>query len=270
MKTLLPSTVLFAVISYFLINPVIANEDKLLIGNAEYKVLYQLSFQPDSLNPDRILNEDMLLLIDKNKSMFISYNSYLANTGKSNQPVIINTGGSVIIDGSSFTPSFFNYKIYKNYPEGKITYTEFFPMDYYKYEEPLNAMNWEITGDRENIGIYSAQKAITNYAGRNWEAWFTSEVPVNDGPYKFNGLPGLILRIKDSRNHFVFEIKDIAIPQEQYPLFFQKVTFINTERSKFHSFERNPVLSIQIIPDNPGAVSDFGPKFNNFLEQKVD
>ncbi|RXM57797.1 GLPGLI family protein [Chryseobacterium sp. CH1] len=40
------------------------------------------------------------------------------------------------------------------------------------------------------IGKYKSQKAETNYGGRNWIAWFTTELPFADGPLYFNGLFG--------------------------------------------------------------------------------
>lgn len=33
------------------------------------------------------------------------------------------------------------------------------------------------------------QKATCDFAGRKWIAWFTTEIPIQDGPYKFYGLP---------------------------------------------------------------------------------
>lgn len=270
MKSLFKSTITLAIISLFIYNTIYANENYNIIGEAKLKVLYKLSFQPDSLDSAYVLIEDMILLVEDKTSMYLSYNKYKTISGRGNQPVVINAGGSFIIDGSNFSPAFFDYQIYKNYPEGKITYTDFFPVDYYKYEEPLNAFNWEITDEKKMMGIYSIQKAITNYAGRTWEAWFTPEIPVNEGPYKFNGLPGLILRIQDTKGHFVFEVDDISAPNEQYQILFPNVSFINTDRAKFHSFERAPILNIQIKSDDPNTVQGPWQKSNNFLEYKFD
>lgn len=69
---------------------------------------------------------------------------------------------------------------------------------------------WKILQEKSTIFGYNAQKAETTFGGRHWIAWFTSEIPINDGPYKFYGLPGLILNIKDTEDNFIFSIKALS------------------------------------------------------------
>lgn len=69
---------------------------------------------------------------------------------------------------------------------------------------------WKIYPEKTTIFGYNAQKAETNFGGRKWIAWFTNEIPINEGPYKFYGLPGLILDIKDSEDNFLFNIKALS------------------------------------------------------------
>ena len=57
--------------------------------------------------------------------------------------------------------------------------------------------------------IRDSQRAETEYGGRKWIAWFTTEIPFQDGPYVFQGLPGLILEIKDENNNFLFTLTQI-------------------------------------------------------------
>lgn len=70
-------------------------------------------------------------------------------------------------------------------------------------------INWKIFTEQESILGYMAQKATTFFGGREWTAWFTSEISIPDGPYKFYGLPGLILKISDKTNTHSFEIISI-------------------------------------------------------------
>ncbi|WP_164464368.1 GLPGLI family protein [Chryseobacterium sp. G0162] len=65
---------------------------------------------------------------------------------------------------------------------------------------------WSVQKEFLKINGIDCQKAIAQYKGREWEAWFSKEYPISDGPYKFNALPGLVIRIKDMDNHHVFNM----------------------------------------------------------------
>lgn len=76
----------------------------------------------------------------------------------------------------------------------------------YYYQEPASLFTWFITPTTASIAGYSCQRATTTFGGRTWEAWFTRAVPIADGPYKFYGLPGLIVKVADTRGYYVFEL----------------------------------------------------------------
>lgn len=63
-------------------------------------------------------------------------------------------------------------------------------------------LNWKIDKETKNILNFKTQKATTNFRGRNYTAWFAIEIGYPHGPWKFNGLPGLILEIYDDKNFF--------------------------------------------------------------------
>lgn len=94
--------------------------------------------------------------------------------------------------------------IYKNYPEGKLTETAYFDMEYWKYVEDWEKPSWEITDDTKDILGYQCFKAETDYRGRHWTAWFTPEIPIEEGPWKLCGLPGLILEAYDPHHDYSF------------------------------------------------------------------
>ena len=57
--------------------------------------------------------------------------------------------------------------------------------------------NWKLNNDTKKIGNFNCQKATIKFRGRNYTAWFTNEIPVRYGPWKFQGLSGLILEVYD-------------------------------------------------------------------------
>ena len=65
-------------------------------------------------------------------------------------------------------------------------------------------MQWKITNIYDTLYNMKVRKAKTKFRGRNYIAWYTSEIPISDGPYKFKGLPGLIIKLYDSREEISY------------------------------------------------------------------
>lgn len=95
--------------------------------------------------------------------------------------------------------------------------------DYYDVLENLvlklpsnNIQNWKLTDEKKKVKDLNLQKATTTWGGRNWIAWFTADIPFQEGPYKFHGLPGLIVELFDDQNNYKFELvktQKIATPK---------------------------------------------------------
>ena len=95
--------------------------------------------------------------------------------------------------------------IYKNYPQGKITVTDFLLGQYYLYEDALNSQEWNIESDSMKVVLgHKCQKATCSFRGRKWTAWFALDVPISDGPLIFCGLPGLIMEVYDRGKQYYF------------------------------------------------------------------
>jgi len=67
--------------------------------------------------------------------------------------------------------------------------------------------NWELYNDFKVIAGFKCQKAITTFRGRTFIAWFTPKIPVSTGPWKLNGLPGIILEAYDEEKKVNFLFK---------------------------------------------------------------
>ncbi|MDO5616956.1 MAG: GLPGLI family protein [Cruoricaptor ignavus] len=102
----------------------------------------------------------------------------------------------------------FTYKVIKDYPIKDVRYLDKILQDEMGYIEPIT-YNWSILDEKQKIGEFMAQKAVVDYGGRKWIAWFTESLPFQDGPYKFFGLPGLILKIEDEEKLFSWLLSGI-------------------------------------------------------------
>lgn len=84
------------------------------------------------------------------------------------------------------------------------------------YTEPAPKQDWQIKNETMTIVGYTCQKATCNFRGRNYTAWFTVDIPISQGPWKFCGLPGLILKVHDDAKEYVFEC--VGIEQQKRPI----------------------------------------------------
>jgi GLPGLI family protein len=88
----------------------------------------------------------------------------------------------------------------------------FLDEDYYVFQSN-DPIVWKLDPETKTQGEWKLQKATAIFGGRTWEAWFTNDIPFPEGPYKFKGLPGLVIEIWDSKNNFHFELAKIEIPK---------------------------------------------------------
>ena len=106
-------------------------------------------------------------------------------------------------------------------------------INYYRYEEPVPKFDWKYEDETREVMGYECRKATTRWRGRDWTAWY-SEIPVSAGPWKFNGLPGLILRLEDSKGEHMFEAVDSK--DHVYPIGWRRKSIISkTTREKYNA-----------------------------------
>ncbi|MDR1199601.1 MAG: GLPGLI family protein [Prevotellaceae bacterium] len=106
-------------------------------------------------------------------------------------------------------------ELYFNYPSGKITVFDKIFADKYEYVEDIESIKWKLSGEIKSIIGYDCRKATCTFRGRDYEVWYTPDIPVNAGVWKFSGLSGLILKITELKNQIQFEcisVKQMALP----------------------------------------------------------
>jgi len=163
----------------------------------KFSFIYETKYKLNSENPDDINSENMILDLKNNTSIFRD------SLDKKSDSIKLNNGNGRFKMGVEN-----QFYIKKNLSQKRIEkIITYLGTDYLLPVEEI--LDWKITSEQKMIGKYKSQKAETNYGGRNWIAWFTTELPFSDGPYIFNGLPGLIISIQDSNNDYSFNLIEV-------------------------------------------------------------
>lgn len=187
----------------------------------------------DRLSYDFPLKEYSRLLVKGNTSIYQIYNvmklDTLLKNGTATENDIINR--------------YFSYNKHTIKIEGsELQYLDVIFDDYYSYQEKIE-YQWVIENETQEIMGYNCKKATTTYAGREWVAWFTLDIPVSAGPYKFRGLPGLIIKIADTTNSYDFELYSVVEvpfrPFEKYYIPVDLSNIIKTDRITFNKMKAN-------------------------------
>lgn len=122
--------------------------------------------------------------------------------------------------------------------------------EYRKYSELIEERSWTIIDDStKNVLGYECIMATANYHGRHWTAWFTPEIPVDAGPWKLLGLPGLILEASDSTGHHHFTANGIQSVNMNIPPVYEPYSYEKTTRKKFLELCRFRYDNIQGMSD---------------------
>ena len=165
----------------------------------------------DTLHRDSLyFKDEMMLRVGKTKSMFCNAKRFFQDSlSKANSDAY---WGMMMAEIDKGNPNVFatlgGYKrsyLYKDYSKNQITEEDYFDMTPWRYREEYETPTWEIEDGTKTILGYECNKAVTDYRGRRWIAWFTTDIPVNEGPWKLSGLPGLILEAYDVDKDYLFE-----------------------------------------------------------------
>ncbi|TZF96009.1 GLPGLI family protein [Chryseobacterium panacisoli] len=175
------------------------------------RYVYETLVNPDSVNLVSMKSERTFLDVKGNRSLFISENKLIRDSLFAAVRTEVKENKKEEKDFSKqegrkhFEPTFFEYFIMKAIPEQKVYYyeKEAGKQIYYQEDRPVK---WEVANGVEKQNGYSAQKAVTEFGGRVWTAWFTKDIPLSDGPYKFSGLPGLIVKLEDDKGDYKFDL----------------------------------------------------------------
>ncbi len=201
---------------------------------AEIKVSY--NYHKKSMRSDgTIVERDVpfILLANKNQSKFYcpgtEYKDSLLSTpsGRAKERAMFDAAAAAYAqnrDRSAMDGVVYHSRLYvtKDFAKSvSTTYDEAGMGECGYYEEPFSEIDWVINEDSTKTVLgYQCVMASTDYHGREWTVWFTPEIPLQDGPWKFCGLQGLVLEASEPSGQHRFSITGIeSSSQAIYPIF---------------------------------------------------
>lgn len=238
----------------------------LMVSAQNNRAIYEYRFRPDSTKIDSLKTEWMYLDISKNGSKYYSKKAFESDSILAeNIKKQMASGSRNISISRQRNGGDINYEVEKIYPGFQTFLTTSVGNDRYKVTEDRKP-EWKIQPDKKKMGEFSVQKATANFAGRNWEAWFTTEVPIQDGPYKFSGLPGLIVSVADKSGSHNIELKglkkitqtfstEIDTQGRDIPLTGRKPIEVNRQQyaKQLKQYENDPVQGMRELLSRPNS-----------------
>jgi len=157
---------------------------------------YKLTIVDPALSSTSTINS--VLYINDNKSLQV-------NLGKDIKPQEVdeNTRIDVFKGRTKF--------VLKDFKKKTLLLSDNIVVKTYLISDTLLNFKWSITKEKRKISNFTCTKALLNFRGRSYIAWFANDIPIQNGPWKFCGLPGLIIKINDDKNIFTYELTGIDL-----------------------------------------------------------
>ena len=188
----------------------------------QIEVKYKMRSQPDSTDKQNIKEEFVSLLIGDAQSLFCATNYLIVDSAIRAETLKGNSLGPSMefLLANRTRSTLVVFKDSKNIIAYERMAGFIFPATIHYYQEPKSQFGWKILEDTLSIGGIPCQKATADFGGRKWEAWFAASIPISEGPYKFNGLPGLILKVNDSQGYWNFDLASIQSINKNLQVYF--------------------------------------------------
>ncbi|MCM1356872.1 MAG: GLPGLI family protein [Staphylococcus sp.] len=160
--------------------------------------------------------------------------------------------------------------VYKDRKNNSLKRYDTIASERFYYEEPLSQIEWVITDSTKNILDYECVMATADYHGRQWTVWFTPEIPVNDGPWKLEGLPGLIMEASESTGQYSFSATGLETGNEEVPPVYEEELYEKLERKELLKHKRFFAENMGAIITAQTSAKNLYPSQLKSLELKTD
>ncbi len=148
------------------------------------------------------------LIFNTNESNYATAKDSLENNKEFKRRYYSEDGGNIISFQGPMTTSI-GRQVYYNRKKDSVYWNQW--INFYVAEKRPK-INWKLESETKKIGNFTAHKAVGTYRGRLYTAWYILEIPLPYGPWKLQGLPGLIIEAYDKDKEMYFYFKSLEYP----------------------------------------------------------
>jgi GLPGLI family protein len=213
---------------------------KEIIDHATIRVYYTMTHQPDPQKKGR-WKAITLLQVGSRATKFMDYYSLRGdsiNDTSIKQKVPFMQYFAALTN--AHRKANFNEDIITDQRQKKLTVQQDIVPNKYQYEEEVPSFQWALLKGDTVIDGYACRKAHCDFRGRSYTAWYAPDIDMPFGPYKFSGLPGLIMQIADDEGMYSFALSGLEQVNYYDPIYIVKRTrTIPTQRKNVLRIYKN-------------------------------
>lgn len=249
-------------------------------------VIYRFEYLRDLKDTNHAVKDSMILTTNNKSSRYCSLDTYKryitsisnekdnialsnnvkqnTNSEKSKQIVVTGRMGFQVKNYGSIL----NEEIDKDFTKNTLDVYSQITNKAFNIADKLIPPIWKITEEKLNVYGYNCQKAVGKIGGRVYIVWFTPELPFHDGPWKLNGLPGLILQAVDTKNQIRFDF--VRIMKNNNSVDNKISSIINSDRCQTINSAEYEKLLRQYATDPMAMAQGFNPGAGKIMVVNVD
>lgn len=242
-------------------------------SQSTYKITYLATSQPDSTDITSKTQEIAYLYINSQNSIYTEAKAMQLDSVFNELYEGRISEGYLLANMQTLPKPKDPARIVKDYNDEKIINHNKIGANAYMYTENMQIGEWKLLEDKKEIHNFQCQLAEIKYGGRIWQAYYTTDLPLSDGPYKFSGLPGLIVLLQDTEEYYSFEMLRLD-PIEKVPLYLQNSRENTSSISKQdyykeqQKFTENPLIQLEqmgvVLDENTRRTAQQNIRSKNF------
>lgn len=209
------------------------------VASYAQKAQIKVGYDHEIKTGDRVRKEDYILLSGPQESMFFNPTALWMDIN-SKDDAACQAYGAMAAQlqeagrGDEVPNRAVSMYVFKDFGKQDVTVYDDYSDQFAVYHEPFSEIQWEVVADSTKTVLgYECMMARTSYHGRDWTAWFAPEIPVQDGPWKFTGLPGLILMATETQGIHWFTANGIEATEQEIPGMVRDDWYHKEDRKKY-------------------------------------